>query len=106
MTEADWEAIRAQPCAMCGLAYHRYCDHDPEHKWSATACINSLRAEVERLRGVVARELAMHEPKPDGVRERPICRSCLELTRSADNRWACSAGMRLSAALAALEEGE
>ena len=54
MTEADWEAIRAQPCAMCGLAYHRYCDHDPEHKWSATACINSLRAEVERLRGVVA----------------------------------------------------
>jgi hypothetical protein len=62
-----------------------------------------LRSEVERLRGVVRAELAWHEPKPDGFRQRPICRVCSELSRSSDNRWACSAGMRLSAALAELE---
>ena len=48
VTDAEWTAARATPCGMCGQPYHRYCDHDPEHEWDGVACINSLRAEVER----------------------------------------------------------
>ena len=50
VTDAEWTAARATPCGMCGQPYHRYCYHDPEHEWDGVACINSLRAEVEKLR--------------------------------------------------------
>ncbi len=72
MTEPDWEAIRAQPCGICEQPYHRYCDHDPEHEWAPTACINSLRHEVDRLRNqalwAVATITRGHEQANAGVR--------------------------------------
>jgi hypothetical protein len=60
LTAADWAKVRAEPCGVCEEPYHRFCDHDPEHDWSPTACINSLHAEVERLRGVVGAVSALH----------------------------------------------
>jgi hypothetical protein len=66
--------------------------------------------EVERLRGVVGKELAMHELEPNGFLarrgRREVCDICSEISRSEDGRWACTAGARLSAALAALEAGD
>ena len=53
LTEGQRAALHAEPCGICEQPYHRFCDHDPEHEWNAIACINSLLAEVERLRGVV-----------------------------------------------------
>jgi len=37
------------PCSMCGMPYHRYGWGDREHDYDPTACINSLRGEIERL---------------------------------------------------------
>ena len=34
-------------CGMCEQPYHRYCDSDPEHEWSPTACINALRYALD-----------------------------------------------------------
>lgn len=36
-------------CGGCGLPGHRFGTTDPGHDYSATACVNSLRGEVERL---------------------------------------------------------
>lgn len=43
-------------CGVCGLDYHRYSTHDPEHKPNAVACVNTLKgaaastiAEVEKM---------------------------------------------------------
>lgn len=49
LTDADWAALRTEPCGMCGEPYHRFCDHDPEHEWDAVACINSLRDHIADL---------------------------------------------------------
>ncbi len=35
-------------CAACGLRGHRYGTTDPEHEYSATACINGLLHKVEQ----------------------------------------------------------
>ena len=36
-------------CAACGLPGHRYGTTDPQHKYSATACINGLLFELQVL---------------------------------------------------------
>lgn len=40
-------------CAACGTSDHRYGTTDPHHDYDATACVNSLRGEVDRLRAEV-----------------------------------------------------
>jgi hypothetical protein len=40
------------PCGVCGQPSHRYADNDPEHQWNATACINTLRAVLDRERNI------------------------------------------------------
>ena len=40
-------------CAACGTSDHRYGTTDPHHDYDATACVNSLRGEVDRLRSEV-----------------------------------------------------
>lgn len=40
-------------CSVCGLPVHRY---SPDHEGSGTdlmGCVNSLRGEIERLRGAL-----------------------------------------------------
>ena len=56
LSEAQWAALRAQPCGICDEPYHRFCDHDPEHEWDAIACINSLREHIERLERLIPAE--------------------------------------------------
>jgi hypothetical protein len=50
-----WEAVeeesdgRRPRCGACGMPYHRYGWGDREHDYDPTACINSLRGEIDRL---------------------------------------------------------
>jgi hypothetical protein len=56
---------------MCGMPYHRYGWGDREHDYDPTACINSLRGEIERITGSKASE--------DGA----LLRQALEITTGA-----------------------
>lgn len=51
------EERRRLRCAFCGLPYHRYCTHDPEHDHDPMGCVNALWGRIERLERVL--ELAV-----------------------------------------------
>jgi hypothetical protein len=57
-SDEEWERLRAEPCGLCGEPYHRYCDHDPEHKWDGVACINSLLGHIAVLERALAATIA------------------------------------------------
>lgn len=41
-------------CSVCELGYHRYCPADPEHEYSAMACVNMMRDRIEVLTNFIA----------------------------------------------------
>lgn len=86
--------IKARHCEMCGLPYHRYCDHDPEHDWAPVSCINGLRAEVERLQeGLRAILREHHEVETHGGATQ--CCTC----GPQEKRWPCTTVLEALAAL-------
>jgi hypothetical protein len=43
----------------CGQLWHRYGTSDPEHKYDAMGCVNTLRGRVEELNSEVAKWIRM-----------------------------------------------